>query len=122
MKKHDSKEIENARAKMERELEIVDKIRETLEQAEKRAFEAEFEYKTLVRKGNIEEIFWRFPHIGKQVLNEVDTDSILKCKEVNKWWQRFVDEPDIFALRKLERLTNVKKELLMKKKTVIFLD
>ena len=80
--KKDTKEIENARAKMIDKLNALKKIQE---QAEKEAFDAEFEFQILVRKGNIEESFWRFPHIGEKIFDILDNKTIVKCQKVNKW-------------------------------------
>ena len=37
---------------------------------------AKFQVETIKRRGYIEEIFWRFPHIGTQILEELDISSL----------------------------------------------
>ena len=37
---------------------------------------AKFQVETIKRRGYIEEIFWRFPHIGTQILEELDILSL----------------------------------------------
>ena len=37
---------------------------------------AKLQLETVKRRGHIEEIFWRFPHIGTQILEELDIPSL----------------------------------------------
>ena len=37
---------------------------------------AKFQVEAIKRRGYIEEIFWRFPHIGTQILEELDISSL----------------------------------------------
>ena len=37
---------------------------------------AKLQLETIKRRGHIEEIFWRFPHIGTQILEELDILSL----------------------------------------------
>ena len=69
--------------------------------AEENYEEAEFELEIIKRKTNIEEIFWRFSHMGRQILEELDSQSLVECYEVNKWWQQFMDGQKTIYIRKI---------------------
>ena len=60
--------------------------------------EATFQAEIIKRKGCVEEIFWRFPHIGELIIDQLDNQSLTKTREVNKWWQNFVDS--VFTLER----------------------
>ena len=83
--------------------------------AKKNQEDAEFELEVLKRKKNVEEIFWRFPHLGKNVLEELDNESLVKCREVNKWWQDFVDGQRISYVRNITKCFGLLKMPLQKK-------
>ena len=89
----------------------VDKVRK----AEKNHEDAEFELEVLKRKTNIEEIFWRFPHLGQNILEELDNESLVKCREVNKWWQDFVDGQRTSYIRNIEKCIGLSKMSVQKR-------
>ena len=68
---------------------------------------AEFEFEVINRKTNIEEIFWRFSHMGRQILEELDDQSLSKFYEVNKWWQKFMDGQKTVYIRKIQKCIGV---------------
>ena len=41
-------------------------------------------------KGQIEDVFLRFPHIGEQILEKLEDDSLSKCQKVSKPWKDFI--------------------------------
>jgi hypothetical protein len=91
------------------------------EQAELEALEAEndveaieLQIEVVKRKGCIEETFWRFPHIGEQIFEELDDASLFKCLEINKWWQKFIIERKILQINQLENHTYIKASVLKK--------
>ena len=43
----------------------------------------------------MDELFLRFPQIGKQIFEELDNKNLTKCKEVCKSWQEFIDVENI---------------------------
>ena len=83
--------------------------------ARKNQEDAEFELEVLKRKTNVEEIFWRFPHLGKNILEELDNESLVKCREVNKWWQDFVDGQRTSYVRNITKCIGLSKISLLKK-------
>ena len=65
-------------------------------------------------KGCIEEIFRRFPHIGEQIFGELDDNSLSRCLEVNKWWQKFIDGTKIRQINQIQSHTHIKNSVLKK--------
>ena len=95
--------------------------RRAVEQAELEALEVEndveaieLEIEVVKRKGFIEEIFWRFPHIAEQIFEELDAISLSKCFKVNKWWQKFVKDGKILHINLIEKYTYIKASSLKK--------
>ena len=74
----------------------------------------ELEIEVAKRKGCIEETFWRFPHIGEQIFEELDNATLSKCLEINKWWQKFIIERKICQINQLENHTYIKTSILKK--------
>ena len=118
--------LENTRHKMAKtKLEsmqiIAKKKRRAADQAELEALEAEnnveaieLEIQIVKRKGCIEETFWRFPHIGEQIFEELDETSLFKCLEINKWWQKIINERKIRQINQLKKYTFIKFSVLKK--------
>ena len=88
---------------------------ESARRAKKNQEDAEFELEVLKRKTNVEEIFWRFPHLGLNILEELDNESLVKCRKVNKWWQDFVDGQRISYIRSIKKCFGLSKMLVQKK-------
>ena len=100
---------------------LAKKTRKAVEQAELNALKAEsyvealeFEIAVVERKGYIEESFWRFPHIGEKIFKELDDNSLYKCLEVNKWWQKFIKEKKIRQINMIQKHTYIKSSILKK--------
>ena len=49
----------------------------------------------------LEEMFWRFPHIGDQILEELNNESFLRFRELTRWWRNFIDGQKMVYIRKL---------------------
>jgi hypothetical protein len=94
--------VKKARNKLEKLEKQVYKAKEELKAAEREWEVAEFQNEIFKRKRNIEEIFWRFPHIGKQILEKIDNRRVANCRQVNKWWCNFV-EGKALLIRKIQR-------------------
>ena len=43
------------------------------------------------KKGQIEDIFLRFSHIGEQIFDQLDDENLVKCREVSRPWQNLID-------------------------------
>ena len=76
---------------------------------------ATFQAEVIKRKGYLEEIFWRFPHIGELIIEQLDNQSLTKTREVNKWWQSFVENEKCFYIRKIQEHIYISNELVRKK-------
>ena len=56
-------------------------------------------------KGQIEETFLRFPHLGEQILENLDNQSLLECKQVSKQWSDFINETKALPIKLLQEYT-----------------
>ena len=95
--------VKKARKKLKKLEKQVNEAKEELEAAESEWEDAQFQVEIFKRTRNIEEIFWRFPHIGEQILAKIDNPSIGNCRQVNKWWCTFVDQGKSLLIRKIQR-------------------
>ena len=100
---------------------VAKKKRLAAKQAELEAMEAEndveaieLEVEVVKRKGCIEETFWRFPHIGEQILEELEDTTLTKSLEINKWWQKIIIDRKIRQINQLEKNTYIKSSILRK--------
>ena len=91
------------------------------EQAKLEALEAEndvdaieLEREVVKRTGCIEETFWRFPHVGQQIFEELDFKSLSDCLEINNLWQNFINEKKILQINLLQKHTKIKPSILKK--------
>ena len=77
-------------------------VEEKLEAAELGVESAKFKVETIKRKNHVEEIFWRFPHLGTQILEKLDNTSLVKCREISSWWKKFVDSDKTFWIKQIQ--------------------
>ena len=47
----------------------------------------------------IEEVLFRFPHLGEAIIKKLSNADDSKLREVSRTWQKFVDTPRIFDWR-----------------------
>ena len=113
--------LEISQTKLESMKIVSEQKRRAAEQAKLEALEAEndveaieLELEVIKRKGFIEETFWRFPHIAKQIFEELDEISLSKCLEINKWWQKTVLERKILHINLLKKNTHIRATILKK--------
>ena len=78
-----------------------------LEAAELGVESAKFKVETIKRENYIEEIFWRFPHIGTQILETLDNSSLVKCREISTWWKKFVDNDKTLWIQQIQEHISV---------------
>ena len=114
--------VKKARNKLKKLEKEVDKAEKELEAAESEWEVAQFQVEIFKRKRNIEEIFWRFPHIGEQILAKIDNPSVGNCRQVNKWWCKSLNSLSLEVLTSFEdrarihrRLADSHQSLLRKK-------
>ena len=96
---------------------------EILEKAEhfiKKAINMKIEITSV--KGQMEETFLRFPHIGEQILEHLDIWSLYKCLNVSKPWRDFVGWQcrtlPIELLHKVAQIPKAKLKKSLKKHSV----
>ena len=104
--------VQKARNKLEKLQKKVVEAAIELKAAESECEIARFQVEVFKRKRNIEELFWRFPHIGEQILEKIDNPSVANCRQVNKWWCNFVDTGKALLIRKIQRHICIKSEKL----------
>ena len=84
--------------------------RKAVEQAETKTREAEHLDKAIKMeteankiKGQIEDIFLRFPHIGigEQILEKLEDDNLSKCQKVSKPWKDFITKNKVWPIEVL---------------------
>ena len=94
--------VRKTREEQEALIQKLDEIEEKLEDAELGVESAKFKVETIKRKNHIEEIFWRFPHLGTQILEKLDNNSLVNCREISTWWKKFVDSDKTFWIQQIQ--------------------
>ena len=56
-------------------------------------------------KGQLEATFLRFPHLGEQILENLDNQSLLKCKQVSRQWSDFIIKTKALPIELLRKYT-----------------
>ena len=51
----------------------------------------------------MEEVFLRFPHIGEQVLKQLDNEDLTKCKKISPSWNEFINNQKLPWIRMLKK-------------------
>ena len=80
----------------------LEEIAVKLEDAKLGVESAKFKVETIKRKNHIEEIFWRFPHLGTQIFEKLDNTSLVNCREIGTWWKKFVDSDKTFWIQQIQ--------------------
>ena len=60
----------------------------------------------------MEEVLQRFGHIGDQIFEEFDSQTLSNCKLVGKSWNLFLDQGKVRPFRIIETYTNIDKKYL----------
>ena len=110
MNRGDLNSLESAEANLAEQKSLVQAAEQGIKDAYRKAHEAQeayeaakFQLEAMKRKNHIEEIFWRFPHIGEQILEQLDNKSVAKSQGVSRWWQKFTDEAKLVWIRKIQK-------------------
>ena len=100
MKQNQDHEVVEEQKQLIRKVEIeFEDIQKKLVIAKKRLEVSEF--KEVKWKNHFEEIFWRFPHLGTQLLENLDHLNLIKCREVNVLWKKSVDDSKSFQIKQI---------------------
>ena len=70
----------------------------------------------------MEEVLLRFHQIGKRIFEELDNQSLTKCREANESWRGFIGGEKTVPFRVIKSLTNVPDSYLNKKFGKVDLD
>ena len=65
-------------------------------------------------KGQMEGTFSKFPHIGEQILESLDAQSLFKCRKVSKPWADFINETKALPIELLQKYTFIPEARLKK--------
>ena len=65
-------------------------------------------------KGQIEDVFLRFPHIGEQIFERLNNQSLFNCQTVSKPWRDFIIENKTLPIELLRKCTLIPKARLKK--------
>ena len=57
----------------------------------------------------MEEVIWRFPHIGDQIFVELGDSSLARCRETNRLWQDFITN-EKFYKKRIQEMIDEEKE------------
>ena len=60
----------------------------------------------------MEEVFQRFGHIGEQIFEELDSQTLLKCGFVGRDWKLFLDQGKFQEFRIIKMYTNIDENYL----------
>ena len=85
-----------------KKFEAAQKAQEEVNAAEEAVEAAKFKLEVLKRKGHLEEIFWRFPHLKEKIFDKLDNKNLAKCQQVSMWWQKIISEDKIILIRGIE--------------------
>jgi uncharacterized coiled-coil protein SlyX len=95
--------VRKTREEQEALIEKLDEIEEKLEDAELGVESAKFKVEAIKRKNHIEEILWRFPHLGAQILEKLDNTSLVNCREISTRWKKFVDSDKTLWIQQIQK-------------------
>ena len=100
--------------------EVLEEKKKDFELAKNKTSEAQsnvqgilIEIEAIKVKGQFEETFLRFPHIAEQIFESLEVQSLFKCQEVSKCWQKFIFEEKPFY-QQLENYTSIPKPIVRK--------
>ena len=51
----------------------------------------------------MEEVFLRFPHIGEQVLKQLDNEYLTKCRKISPSWNEFINNQKLPWIRMMKK-------------------
>ena len=47
----------------------------------------------------MEEMLWRFPHIGQEIFQQLNDQSLSECREISQSWQEFINNEKFYKKR-----------------------
>ena len=67
----------------------------------------------------MEEVLQRFGHIGDQIFEELDSQTLSRCGFIGRSWNSFLDQGKVRPFRIIETYTNIDKKYLRNRKKKI---
>ena len=58
----------------------------------------------------MESIFEKIPDLGDKIIKELDNQTLVKCKEVQRSWNKFINKEKILWFRMIQKYIGVKNE------------
>ena len=62
----------------------------------------------------MEEVLIRFPHLGDNIFQNLESKSLIKCKEVKRTWKNFIKVDKCSYFRVIQWYTNCSESLMRK--------
>ena len=47
----------------------------------------------------MEDMFWKFPHLGNGIIKKLSNQNLAKCKKVGRSWERFIVNEKYYKLK-----------------------
>ena len=58
----------------------------------------------------MESILEKIPDLGDKIIKELDNQTLVKCKEVQRSWNKFINKEKILWFRMIQKYIGVKNE------------
>ena len=60
----------------------------------------------------MEEVFLRFPHLGKKIFEQIGNEDLNKCTAVDKYWNKFISSQKMPWIRMINKYVDCSKAWL----------
>ena len=57
-----------------------------------------------------EDLCLRFPSVAESIFDELDNESLVKCKEVSGVWRNFLQAPKFLIMRKIQKMVETRRK------------
>ena len=81
------------------------KLKDGLNPPAKHRYSLRSKSKSKCKQFELENFCSRFPHLSEDILGELDYKSLVKFKEVSKFWYKNINEQRIYCIRQIEQCT-----------------
>ena len=61
----------------------------------------------------MESIFSKIPDLGEKIFKEIDNQSLVKCKEVQRSWYNFIKEEKVLWFRMIQNYLGDQNDFIM---------
>ena len=63
----------------------------------------------------MEEVILRFPHLGRQIFEKLDNQSLSKCRIIGKTWKSFIDNEKFPTFAIIKKISNASDKSIWKR-------